>query len=89
MFQFLDVDSCCVFSAFFFSRASLSNRYSTLQMLSWQAEYLDYHAEMRRNLSKPAFVVPIVSSARLGRGVSGFPLLNFLFVWMCIQTWLY
>ena len=34
-------------------------KYSTLEMLSWAAEYLDYKAELAANLSKPAFVVPV------------------------------
>ena len=34
-------------------------KYSTLEMLSWAAQYLDYKAELAANLSKPAYLLPI------------------------------
>jgi hypothetical protein len=45
-------------------------KYSTLQMLSWQAAYFDFQTELRQNLSKPALVVPVMSTARLGKSSS-------------------
>ena len=60
----------------------LINRYSTLQMLSWQAAYFDYQTELRANLSKPALVVPVIAAARLGKASEvvtvQLPPLNFL-----------
>lgn len=38
-------------------------KYSTLEMLAWSAQYLDYKAELEANISKPHFSVPLFERA--------------------------
>ena len=41
-------------------------KFSTMQMLSWAAQYLDYLSELTANMSKPHFSIPLFDRAQGG-----------------------
>eukprot|EP01043_Picozoa_sp_COSAG02_P046563 COSAG02_NODE_4367_length_5445_cov_2.017770_3_plen_610_part_00 len=53
-------------------------KYSTLEMLAWSAQYLDYLQELDANLTKPHYSVPIFDHAFGGAAVITLPPASFL-----------
>ena len=45
-------------------------KYSTLEMLAWSAQYLDYKQELEHSTAKPAYIVPIFDRAYVGAAVT-------------------
>eukprot|EP01052_Picozoa_sp_SAG31_P036819 SAG31_NODE_4650_length_3068_cov_2.827888_2_plen_488_part_00 len=48
-------------------------KYSTLEMLAWSAQYFDYLAALEKNLTKPHFRVPVFDQAFGGTAVVNMP----------------